>query len=1219
LLFQLPFPTLATGPIAHNKPCTTMPTPARALELIRECGETKSDFLDLGYLGLTEVPEEVFELTHLKGLNLGGYYYKDGEWHRTSNKDQGDYSSTNLNQILEVPLKIDRLQNLESLFLRENPITKLPIEKLNSNINMLDLSVTKLIDYNYIFQLPHLKILWLGGNLLIENITFPITEYPSLKQLYLSGSAQKRIPSFVGFTNLQYLDLSHNQISEINGLNELTQLQYLDLSHNQISEINGLSKLTQLLHLDLTNNRLSEIQSLNALMKIQYLDLSHNQISEIKNLNELTQLRSLNLSSNRINVVEGLNELIRLENLDVFDNQIREIKNLDGLTQLVSLSLSDNQITNIEALSKLYQLEFLNLWGNQITDIKPLAELTNLNSLELSRNQIREINNLSSLTQLKELDLSQNQIIEIKGLSQLTQLLSLELNSNNIIEIKDLHQLTELKILELSYNQITEIENLNELSQLRSLLLSHNQISEIKNLINLTQLETLDLSRNKISNIKNLDNLTQLKTLSLDCNLIIEIENLNYLSRLHNLNLSFNQISEIKNLNGLEYLKELDISNNKIDHLKEGDLEGQFIKKLSLSNNPLINLPPEIFNQENCLTDARNWFRDLNQESEISHEAKLILIGNGRVGKTCILKRLFYNTYQAGEPSTHAIALHSQAFDWVEAPYQVQLNSWDFGGQELYHATHRLFMQSRALYLAVWDYKTEYGDEKSVDEVSGFTFRNHPMDYWLENARSLSKHAPILLVQNKADRDGEQVLKNYQALQQRFKTIDSFHVSAESGSCFGVLKEAIKEEILKMPEIGMKVPAQWMRVKRKLQERKTEKTISQATYNALSSEEGLSQSSAETLLRFLHNTGNLFYHPDLHDDLIILDQEWVLEGIYAIFNRKHPFLEQLYFSRGFTSFRALSIPWGNFDGLTQKLFLSMMESCEICLQLSEDKENPKYLIPECLPNEEPEFVEYVWKMHEEQEHRLVYQHDFFHPAFMVRFICRAGRMSKSVDRIWRNGIWITYQKNTQALIQAFPQAHRIVLRVRGQYAAELLYLIHKEFREIFYNPEAVGIEVTVGAEAFETYYHPQNEQAKSERSRLQGYFKDILNPESEELAQKTLKDVVPPPIKTQETKVKESPEEVLERMRKRMREMVTEDLNNSFDVLVEFIAKPSISQDLNLVKAKYKEQERQYHLDLVEKDKFSVQEQQTRKSLLYLINELEASDLDMEKVLGWLT
>ena len=40
--------------------------------------EEKTGFLDLGMLGLNELPDELFALTHLRRLNLGEWFFDEG-------------------------------------------------------------------------------------------------------------------------------------------------------------------------------------------------------------------------------------------------------------------------------------------------------------------------------------------------------------------------------------------------------------------------------------------------------------------------------------------------------------------------------------------------------------------------------------------------------------------------------------------------------------------------------------------------------------------------------------------------------------------------------------------------------------------------------------------------------------------------------------------------------------------------------------------------------------------------------------------------------------------------------------------------------------------------------------------------------------------------------------------------------------------------------------
>lgn len=77
-------------------------------------------------------------------------------------------------------------------------------------------------------------------------------------------------------TNLIVLDLSHNNISEIEGLDALTKLKTLILSHNQISETKGFDNLVELTDLLIDHNQISEVKGLKNLYKLRCLDFRRN-------------------------------------------------------------------------------------------------------------------------------------------------------------------------------------------------------------------------------------------------------------------------------------------------------------------------------------------------------------------------------------------------------------------------------------------------------------------------------------------------------------------------------------------------------------------------------------------------------------------------------------------------------------------------------------------------------------------------------------------------------------------------------------------------------------------------------------------------------------------------------------------------------------------------------------------------------------------------------
>jgi internalin A len=84
------------------------------------------------------------------------------------------------------------------------------------------------------------------------------------------------------------------------------------------------------------------------------------------------------------------------------------------------------------------------------------------------------------------------------------------------------------------------------------------------------------------------------------------------------------------------------------------------------------------------------------------NEAKLILIGEGEVGKSCLLGALRNDPWAEGSPTTHGIEIKPVEVAAPGTGTKITLNGWDFGGQRVYRPTHQLFFTAPAIYLVVW-------------------------------------------------------------------------------------------------------------------------------------------------------------------------------------------------------------------------------------------------------------------------------------------------------------------------------------------------------------------------------------------------------------------------------------------------------------------------------------------------------------------------------------
>jgi internalin A len=699
-----------------------------ALQLIEENKRTKDTFLDLGNCSLARLPEELFLLTWLTDLNLGVHFWDkiNERWIKTQNPGTPNWLA---NESLQ---QLSQLSKLQGLYLSANQFEDIHI--------------------SFLSRLTQLQRLSLGHNR-IEDIRF-LKNLIQLQTLDLSDNRIEDVRLLGKLIQLQRLFVNHNCIEDIRFLENLPQLQTLQLKNNPIADIRILVNLTQLQRLDLGYNRIKDIHFLKNLIQLQTLDLSDNRIEDVRFLEGLTQLQSLNLSHNRIEDIRFLGGLTQLKSLDLNSNCIEDIRFLENLPQLQYLNLAENQIENTRTLGNLIQLQRLDLSSNRIADIRFLENLPQLLTLNLKKNQIKYINFRYIILNLQVLDLTENQIKHIHFPKTLSQLQILHLQNNQIKTIRFLGSLPQLHSLNLNSNRIADIRFLENLPQLRILHLQNNQIKYARFPKNLTKIQRLDLNNNQIENIYFPGNLPHLQSLDLRSNQIENIRFLRNLSQLQRLDLSSNRIEDARFLESLTQLLTLDLTENQIIEFSGKLIQAwPLLQLLLMSNNPIRNIPIDHFNRnKNALPEVRGYFASVRQGSIQNDEVKLIIVGNTSVGKTSLMRFIQEDYYEQTQDSTHGISLIRWSIPNLIPTLQV--NIWDFGGQEYYHATHRLFLDDHAVYIVVWETSTNK-EEILLTSIylSGVKYHlpleHFPYNYWLDSIRYYAPNSTVLLVQNK--------------------------------------------------------------------------------------------------------------------------------------------------------------------------------------------------------------------------------------------------------------------------------------------------------------------------------------------------------------------------------------------------------------------------------------------------------------------------------------
>lgn len=654
------------------------------------------------------------------------------------------------------------------------------------------------------------------------------------------------------------------------------------------------------------------------------------------------------------------------------NSELEYINHLKGKLKCYLKLLDIDEISGLEhgyALDDDNRVIGLNLSASLIGDVNPITMLRNLTHLDLSDNRIININDLEKIGKLKRLFLSGNRVSSIKALKKLENLEWLFLHRNPIKNYAPLEGLKNLTRLSLAFNDLTDVSFLRHL----------------------TRLEYLDLSHNKLKNVSFLANLKKLSYL----------------------NLNNNQVSEIACLNEMKHLTRLDLRNNRIHRLphkllnrglriswKDVDTDG-----ILLYNNPLGPPPREIEEKGNFAVNV--YLRSLFKEKITINELKVLLIGDGGVGKTTLAKRICGENINIQESMTPGVNI--KYWETMNRDEPVKVNIWDFGGQEVMHSTHKFFLSERSLYILVLDGRR---DEKPK--------------YWLNHIKYFGKKSPVLVVLNKIDEnpnydvDRKTLLKDYPNIKGFYRV----SCTKKTG-----LKAFIKNFRKAFEHVGMlniEWPVNWITVKTQLEDSE-EPYISYERYREICRNQNiLKKKDQDVLLGYLHDLGVMLHFDDLN--LLgtkVLEPEWVTNGVYKIINsnlvkRRKGILELELLPE-----ILLSTMDSSFEIPPEMcvFFIELMKKFKLCYI----RDQHTVLLPDILQEPEPNF-----RFDEHSSIHLVFQYEFLHRHVMTNFM--ASMLSDNREDLrWRKGVVLQNPSfRANALVKADYDSNKISIYVNGQ-------------------------------------------------------------------------------------------------------------------------------------------------------------------------------------------
>lgn len=705
-------------------------------------------------------------------------------------------------------------------------------------------------------------------------------------------------------------------------------------------------------------------------------------------LADLTELTHLDLSRNRMAVVPGwLGGLQSLTVLDLRGNDLTDLPgSLSGLGRLTALDVSRNSLAALPVwLSDLAVLTSLSVAGNQLAEDPVAVSLpASLTHLDLAGNRLRAVpESLRSLRVLTSLDLEDNQLTVLpEWLGEMTALTVLGLRGNQLVTLPESTALlASLTDLYASLNKFTEVpQPVRHLARLNKLLLNSNQLAVLPDW-------------------------------------------LGDLASLTHLYLNWNQLADLPgSLGHLTALRELGLTGNRLTGLPYSLSRLSSLELITLGGNPLRSPLAEIAREGTSA--VRSFLGLLSAAAQEQWGSKLVVVGEGAVGKTSLVKALTGRVYDPHEPTTHGIEISQVNVEHPGRPgIWMRLASWDFGGQDIYHATHQFFLSDRALFLLLWNARLGWEQAK--------------LPYWLDIIKARAPAARVILVATHAtDRPIDLPLGD---LTNSYPQIAaSIAVDNATGLGIGQLRQVMAAAAAELPLMGSSWPATWLAGAEKIRASPMQHATPETLSDLLSSEGVTDPVHQAHLLRALHALGDILYYDEDDElrDTVILHPQWVTAYVSKILDSPEVARQS-----GLLTRHQIQLLWHDLDVGLRDRFLRMMEKFDLSYRIREGPD--ACIVVERLPWDSPGYQS-AWIAAATQtgvrEVAIRYHLNTIPPGIPTWFIAREHRFTTGLH--WRRGALLRYTADPRVLglIRADPYNRTIDLAVRGP-APQLFFSI----------------------------------------------------------------------------------------------------------------------------------------------------------------------------------
>ncbi|TDZ31690.1 Septation initiation network scaffold protein cdc11 [Colletotrichum spinosum] len=303
------------------------------------------------------------------------------------------------NNMLNELTSWDRLSNLQYVDISNNNLTSLSALKNLVHLRSLKADNNKLTSLDGLNAHDGLLTIRARNNL-IESADFDGTKLQRLTELDLTGNKIRGIVNVGQLSSLEMLKLARNSLEAFTAEDAvgLGGLRYLDLSDNDISELDiGRLGAVRLLHAD--RNRITNITGFSKARHLDSLSLREQRGDgrlDLSFLSTAYEVRKLFLSGNYIGTFEPKVDFLNLQLLELANCGLHCLP--AGLGQLMpnlrSLNLNFNAIADLSPIRFIPRLKKLVAAGNRLANTTTVTELLtefpHLTQLDLRDNPVTQ-------------------------------------------------------------------------------------------------------------------------------------------------------------------------------------------------------------------------------------------------------------------------------------------------------------------------------------------------------------------------------------------------------------------------------------------------------------------------------------------------------------------------------------------------------------------------------------------------------------------------------------------------------------------------------------------------------------------------------------------------------------------------------------------------------------------------------------------------------------